>query len=120
MQGGSHLKSAVLRKIERLVCGCVNDSFAVLAIGRYATVSVQTLYEGVTNIPLARRIARNAVFVVAHDRFGISYNELERHSGICCRSIIRSVGKYKDSAEYDGIVRKVNGLIDVELNKFPI
>ncbi len=120
MSEGSHLKSVVLKKIERIVCDCVNEAFTVLTMDRYTPVSVSTLYEGVTNIPLTRRLARSAVFIVAHDRFGVSYNELENCSGICQSSIMRAARKYKGVHESDDIVRKINELIDVELNKFPI
>lgn len=111
----------VIRKIERLVCDCVNEAFTVLAKGnKYQPVEVSTLYDGVTNIPLTRRIARSSVFVVAHDRFGIQYNELKEYSGITLSSIMKSVRKFKDAPECDDIVHKVKELIDVELNKFPI
>jgi hypothetical protein len=87
---------------------------------RYSPVSVSTLYDGVTNIPLTHRIARSAVFVVAHDRFGVQYNELNEHSGITCNNIMKSARKFKDAPECDDIVCKVKELIDVELKKFPI
>jgi len=87
---------------------------------RYKPVSVSSLYDGVTNIPLTRRMARSVVFIVAHDRFGVSYNELKNHSGIYQSSIMRSVRKYKETPASDDIVRKINELIDIELNKFPI
>ena len=110
----------VIRKVERLVCDCVNEAFTVLTIDRYTPVFVSTLYEGVTNIPVTRRIARSAVFAVAHDRFGVSYNEMKTHSGITQTNIMRSVRKYKDIPDSDDIVRKVKEFIDVELKKFPI
>lgn len=120
LQSGRSSKSGVIRKIERLVCDCVNEAFTVLTMDRYSPVSVSTLYDGVTNIPLTRRIARYAVFVVAHDRFSISYSELSYHSGICMTSIMKAMRKYKNIPESDDIVRKVKELIDVELEKFPI
>lgn len=120
LQSGRGSKSGVIRRIERLVCDCVNEAFTVLTMDRYSSVSVSTLYDGVTNIPLTRRIARSAVFVVAHDRFGVQYNELKEHSGICQRNIMRMAKVYKDAPECDDIVRKVKELIDVELEKFPI
>lgn len=120
LQSGRSSKSGVIRKIERLVCDCVNEAFTVLTMDRYSPVSASTLYDGVTNIPLTRRIARSAVFVAAHDRFGMSYSELSYHSGICMTSIMKATRKYKNIPESDDIVRKVKELIDVELGKFPI
>lgn len=120
MSKGESLNSGVLRKIERLVCDCVNEAFAALEIDKYEPVSADAIYEGVTNIPLIRRMARSAVFIVAHDRFGVSYNELKGCSGICQSSIMRSVRKYKDAPESDDVVRKINEFIEVELKKFPI
>lgn len=120
MQKEENSKSVVIRKIERIVCDCVNNAFLVLAIDKYTPVLPSTLYGGVTNIALAKRMARSAVFAVAHDRFGMSYKEIEFHSRICVRNIMRSVKVYKDSPNTDNIVNKVNELIEVELNKFPI
>lgn len=117
---GERSKSGVIRRVERLVCDCVNEAFTEFTINRYSPASVSTLYDGVTNIPLTRRIARCAVFVVAHDRFGVQYNELKAHSGITCNNIMKSARKFKDTPECDDIVRKVKELIDVELEKFPI
>jgi len=87
---------------------------------RYTPVSVSSLYEGVTNIPLTRRLARSAVFIVAHDKFGMAYSSIEKHSGISARNIMGAIRKYKETPASDDIVRKINELIDVELKKFPI
>lgn len=120
MLKGEGLKSGVLRKVERFVCDCVNEAFTVLTMNRYTPVSVSTLYEGVTNIPLTRRMARAAVFIIAHDRFGVTYSVIEKHSGISARNIMSAVRKYKDTPESDNMVRKINELIEAELKKFPI
>lgn len=115
MQEGNHSKSGVIRKIERIVCDCVNRVFS----GRNP-VYPSTIYEGKTNIMLTGRIARGAVFSVSHDRFGITYSDIARHSNISDRNIIRSVRAYKDIPDSDGDVKRVNELIEVELKKFPI
>lgn len=120
MQKGGSLKSAVIKKVECIVCDCVNKAFTTLTKNGHASVYVDTLYDGSTNIPLVRRMARSAVFIVAHDRFGISYNELSYHSRICTRNIMRSVKVYKESPDNDAVVNKINELIEVELKKFPI
>lgn len=60
------------------------------------------------------------MFYVSHNRFGIPYNDIARHSHISDRNIIRSVKSYKDIPDSDNEVKRVNELIDVELSKFPI
>ncbi len=114
-EGKDCLKSGVIRKIERIVCDCVNKVFS-----DRNPVCPSTLYEGKTNIMLTVRIARGAVFYVSHNRFGIPYNDIARHSHISDRNIIRSVKSYKDIPDSDNEVKRVNELIDVELSKFPI
>lgn len=113
----NRLKSDVIRKIERIVCDCVNEAFCK---DKNNSVSPLSLYEGKTNVPFAKRMARPAVFAVAHDRFGVSYNELEKHSHIRVRNIIRSIRVYKDIPSSDDIVNRMNELIEIELKKFPI
>lgn len=114
-EGKDCLKSGVIRKVERLVCECVNKVFS-----DRNPVCPSTIYEGRTNIMLTGRIARGAVFSVSHNRFGISYSDIARHSNISDRNIIRSVKAYKDIPDSDGEVKRVNELIEVELKKFPI
>lgn len=114
-KGKDCLKSDVIRKIESIVCDCVNR----VLIDRNP-VYPSTIYEGKTNIMLAGRIARGAVFSVSHDRFGISYSDIARHSNISDRNIIRSVRAYKDIPGSDDTVNRVRELIEVELKKFPI
>lgn len=109
------LKSGVIRKVERIVCDCVNKVFC----GRNP-VYPSTIYNGRTNIILTGRIARGAVFSISHNRFGISYSEISRHSNISNRNVIRSVRAYKDIPSSDSVVNSVNELIEVELKKFPI
>lgn len=116
-EGKDCLKSGVIRKIERIVCDCVNKAFCN---DKYVPVSPLSLYEGRTNIPFVKRMARPAVFVIAHDRFGVPYSALERHSHIHARNIIRSVRMYKDIPCSDSDVKRINELIEVELKKFPI
>lgn len=116
-EGKDCLKSGVIRKIERIVCDCVNKVFCN---DKYVPVSPLSLYEGRTNIPFVKRMARPAVFVIAHDRFGVPYSALERHSHIHARNIIRSVRMYKDIPCSDSDVKRINELIEVELKKFPI
>lgn len=111
------LKSDVIKKVERIVCDCVNKVFCK---DKYPPISPLSLYEGKTNIPFVRRMARPAVFVTAHDRFGVSYSALEKHSHIHARNIIRSVKTYKDIPDSDNAVMMIKGLIEVELRKFPI
>ena len=84
------LKSGVIRKVERIVCDCVNKVFC-----NQDPVYPSTIYEGRTNIILTGRIARGAVFAVLHNRFGISYGNIAKHSKISSRNIIRSVKTYK-------------------------
>jgi len=115
MQEGNHSKSDVIKRIERIVCDCVNRVF----VGRNP-VYPSTIYEGKTNIMLTGRIARGAVFTVSHNRFGISYSDIASHSNISDRNIIRSVRAYKDIPDSDCDIKRVNELIDVELEKFPI
>lgn len=117
---GNISKSRVIRSVERLVCDCVNKVFAQFPTNKYSQISTGTLYEGVTNIPLTRRIARSAVFVVLHDRFGFSYNTLSEYSCLTANSIIKAVSKYKNTPDSDDVVKKTNELIDIELEKFPI
>lgn len=114
-EGKDCLKSDVIRKIERIVCDCVNKVFS-----DRNPVCPSTIYEGRTNIMLTGRIARGAVFAVSHNRFGISYSDIARHSNISDRNIIRSVKAYKDIPDSDDDVKRVNELIEVELKKFPI
>lgn len=111
------LKSDVVKKVERIVCDCVNKVFCK---DKYSPISPLSLYEGKTNIPFVKRMARSAVFVTAHDRFGVSYSVLEKHSRIRARNIIRSVRMYKDIPCSDSDVKRINELIEVELEKFPI
>lgn len=111
------LKSDVVRKVERIVCDCVNKVFCK---DKYPPISPSSLYEGKTNIPFVRRMARPAVFATAHDRFGVSYSALEKHSHIHVRNIIRSVKTYKSIPDSDNAVMMIKGLIEVELKKFPI
>lgn len=114
-KGKDCLKSGVIRKVERIVCDCVNKVFS-----DRNPVCPWTIYEGRTNIILTGRIARGAVFSVSHNRFGISYSDIARYSNISNRNIIRSVRAYKDIPDSDEDVRKVKELIEVELKKFPI
>lgn len=116
-EGKDCLKSDVIRKVERIVCDCVSKAFYK---DKYSRISPLSLYEGKTNIPFVKRMARSAVFVVAHDRFGVSYSALEKHSHIRARNIIRSVRMYKDIPCSDSDVKRINELIEVELKKFPI
>lgn len=111
----SSLKSDVIIKVERIVCDCVNKVFC----GRNL-VYPSTLYAGKTNAMLTSRIARGAVFSVSHDRFGISYNHIAKHSNISGRNIIRAVRAYKDIPDSDNTVMRIKELIDAELKKFPI
>lgn len=114
-KGKDCLKSDVIRRVERIVCDCVNKVFS-----DRNPVCTSTIYEGKTNIMLSVRIARCAVFAILHNRFGISYSDIARHSNISKRNIIRSVKTYKDIPESDCDIKMVNELIDVELGKFPI
>lgn len=114
-KGKDCLKSDVIRKVERIVCDCVNKVF----IGRNP-IYPSTIYEGRTNIMLTGRIARGAVFTVSHNRFGVPYSDISRHSNISDRNIIRSVRAYKDIPDSDCDIKRVKELIDVELGKFPI
>lgn len=114
-KGKDCLKSDVIRKVERIVCDCVNKVFS-----DRNPVCPWTIYKGKTNIMLTGRIARGAVFSVSHNRFGIPYSNIARHSNISDRNIIRSVKAYKDIPDSDGDVKRVNELIEFELSKFPI
>ena len=114
-KGRDCLKSDVIGRIERIVCDCVNKVFT-----DRNPVYPSTIYNGKTNIMLTGRIARGAVFSVSHNRFGIPYSNIARHSNISDRNIIRSVKAYKDIPDSDGDVKRVNELIEVELKKFPI
>lgn len=105
-------ESGVIRKVERVVCECVNSVFR----GR-KPLDGSVLYRGRTNISLPSRIARGAVFSVSHDRFGISYYNISRHAGIKSRNVIRSVRAYKDIPDSDDSVRRVKEMIDVKLEK---
>lgn len=111
------LKSDVIKKVERIVCDCVNKVFCK---DKHSPVSPLSLYEGKTNIPFVKRMARPAVFVTAHDRFGVSYSALGKHSHIHVRNIMRSVRTYKGIPDSDNAVMMVKELIEVELEKFPI
>lgn len=114
-EGKDCLRLDVIRKVERIVCDCVNEVFS-----DRNPVCPSSLYKGKTNIMLTGRIARGAVFSVSHDRFGITYSNIARHSNISDRNIIRSVKAYKDIPDSDSDVKRVNELIEVELKKFPI
>lgn len=114
-KGKDCLKSDVIRKVERIVCDCVNKVFC-----NREPVYPSNMYKGKTNIVLTGRIARGAVFTVSHNRFGIPYSNIARHSNISDRNIIRSVKTYKDIPDSDSDVKRVNELIEVELKKFPI
>lgn len=120
MEEESCLKSDVIRKVERIVCGCVNRSFSVIECRKYEPVSPSTIYKGNTNIDFPKRLARQAVFAIAHDRFGMSYNNIKSHSGITARNIIRSIKSYKYLSDCDRVVSEINRIIEEELNKFPI
>ena len=109
------LTSDVIIKIERIVCDCVNKVFH-----DKNPVCPSTIYKGKTNVMLAGKLARGAVFSVLHNRFGFSYSNISRYSNISNRNIIRSVRVYKDIPDSDDAVKRVNELIEVELNKFPI
>lgn len=115
MSKESFLKSDVIIKVERIVCDCVNKVFR-----DKNPVYPSTIYKGKTNVMLAGRLARGAVFSVSHDRFGISYNCIAKYSNISSRNIIRAVRAYKDIPDSDNTVMRIKELIDVELSKFPV
>lgn len=115
MQEENRLKSDVIIMVERIVCDCVNK-----VLWNPNQICPSTLYLGKTNTMTAVRIARGAVFSISHDRFGVSYYNISRHSGISFRNVIRSVGSYKNIPDSDEDVRRVKELIEVELKRFPL
>lgn len=117
-EGRNCSKSEVIRKVERIVCDCVNKVLCVDE--RYSPVSELTIYKGTTNAPFSHRIARGAVFSVAHDSFGVPYTHISRYSRINIRNVLRSVKVYKDIPCSDVCVNTINTLIMSELKKFPI
>lgn len=120
MQTGNYSKSDVITKVERIVCDCVNRAFSVIEFRKYEPISPSNIYEGNTNVDFPKRLARQAVFVISHDRFGISYNNIKSHSGITARNIIRSIKSYKYLSDCDRVVSEINRVIEEELKKFPI
>lgn len=50
-EGENCLKSDVIRKVERIVCDCVNKAFCK---DKYSLISPLSLYEGKTNIPFVK------------------------------------------------------------------
>lgn len=46
-EGENCLKSDVIRKVERIVCDCVNKAFCK---DKYSPISPLSLYEGKTNV----------------------------------------------------------------------
>lgn len=107
---------SVISKIETIVCNCVNE-----AVGKEKLyILPKNLYKGISNIPFPLRIARGAVFVTAHDRFGVTYKELSIHSHLTCTAIMRCARVYKNALDVDNIAQKTNELIDLKLKSFPI
>lgn len=108
-------ESHVLKRVERIVCECVNNVFS-----KCKDIDPSELYRGKTNAAFPVRIARGAVFSVSHDRFGLSYYGISRHVGITMRNIMRSVRTYKDIPDSDDNVNRVREMIEVKLSKFPV
>lgn len=112
MRAGDHSESGVIRRIERVVCECVNSVYS-----DRSPLDGSILYGGRTNTSIPSRIARGAVFSLSHDRFGLSYHAISRHAGITSRNVIRSVRAYKDAPDTDDSVRRVKGMIDERLKR---
>ena len=83
--------------IETAVCSAASR----VMCGRGTGVSVCELYEGRTNIPFVRALARNVCFHVMHFHFGFSYAVIAQRSGLGEKSVMRCVRKFHMYSRYD-------------------
>lgn len=67
-----------IHRIERIICDIVGTD-------------VDTLYAGSGNIPSSRSCARRFVFLILHDRYGMSYSTLAKHTGLQSSGIMKSM-----------------------------
>lgn len=82
--------------VEEMVCGCVNLAFGYAGDGDAVlgcAVTTDDLYDGVTNIPFARAVARNFVVDVLHNRYGFSYSVIAQRSEMTRESVMRCARK---------------------------
>ena len=69
------LAEYTMQWIEQTVCECVS---AVMEEMQRDTISIDDLYKGKKNIPLARSIARNVIFDTFHNKYGFPMLLLRR------------------------------------------
>lgn len=103
------LAEYTMQWIEQTVCECVS---AVMEEMQRDTISIDDLYKGKKNIPLARSIARNVIFDTFHNKYGFSYAVIAQRADMERNSVIRCVKKCHNYKHCDAIYGKVFSLLD--------
>jgi hypothetical protein len=101
----------IARKCAQLVCEAIGEP----------DVTPKTLFNGKTQIPVARAAARHFFYCVMHDIYGYSYTQLSKLTGKNSRGIIRAVHKVREYAVTDKLYSvlsdKINNLLNASYNE---
>lgn len=98
-----------MQKVEQMVCECVSS---VMEENNREMVSCDDVYEGKTNIPFGRIVARNFILDILHNKYGFSYSVLAQRANMMTSSVMRCVRKHHDNLQYDKIYRSVNEKVE--------
>lgn len=110
-------KDYILNRVEEIVCMVVNDSMDTLMPQLERRVSPTELYEGRTNIPFARKIARGMCFCIFHERFSLSYTAIAFRSGISRRNVMRSTSIMKNMPLDDKLISTVESAVNQRIRE---
>lgn len=94
-----HLYNDVFAQVERKVCDIVRS--------RGLEVRPDELYIGRGNIPVARAMARNYIFYILHNSYGLSYSTISRRAKMNKESVMRCIRKVQDFSESDALYKYV-------------
>lgn len=91
------------RKVESVVCACVNDVMARRVADFQCSVRPDTMYEGNTKQPMGVNIARQFTYWLLHDMYHVAYSVISAHADKSQRSVIGGVRKVREMVLFDGL-----------------
>ena len=99
----------IMSKVEAMVCEQVSKA---MQTQERDEVSLDDIYDGVTNIPFGRAVARNFIFDVLHNRYCFSFSVIAQRADMNRESVMRCVRKCHELLTTDRTYSYVNTLIN--------
>lgn len=106
----------IKRRVENIVCDVVSSSYYVI-MGKRCEISPCNLYDVAGKCTSAVSICRQFVFLLLHDRFGISYRRLSVMTGMRVTSIMRCARKARSLKLIDSIYNTISQILENALQE---